>query len=210
MKKNVRIIPQIDKFFFIINKLEKENLNNPDQREIIFCDSEHRPHPKSRQSYLYLKEHLKKMEKGNPEIKKSLFFDEIRSDKCECHYCEKKLTLDNYSIDHYKPKFFGGLNMFCNIKLSCEDCNHMKGAIHPRYMIKTFDIFKKLRKKDVSIPNLTLLNFINKFQKVDNVEKDMLSILIKVEKNWMKDKYDNFNEETYEVRDPNHLQELIL
>lgn len=53
-----------------------------------------------------------------------------------CYYCKTKLTPDfktnkntNVSIDHKKPKYFGGKNTIENTCLCCHQCNIIKGTM---------------------------------------------------------------------------------
>ena len=48
-----------------------------------------------------------------------------------CHWCKKKLTLDNSTLDHAIPLARGGLDNANNWVLACETCNHDRGHAMP-------------------------------------------------------------------------------
>ena len=62
--------------------------------------------------------------------------------KCHgsCHYCHKKLTLNNCDIDHMTPISRGGSNADDNLTLSCPECNESKGNLtENEYLLKIRD-----------------------------------------------------------------------
>ena len=44
----------------------------------------------------------------------------------KCHYCEKSVTPNEFSIDHVEPKTLGGKNNLNNLVISCKSCNIKK------------------------------------------------------------------------------------
>ena len=48
-----------------------------------------------------------------------------------CYICNTRLTLDNYTLDHYIPVYAGGLNDGSNIRFCCYNCNMEKGKRIP-------------------------------------------------------------------------------
>ncbi len=61
---------------------------------------------------------------------------ELLQESQDCHYCEKKLNLENSTLDHVTAKSKGGL---C-VVLCCEECNHRKDNM-------TVDEFKSKHRK---------------------------------------------------------------
>lgn len=62
--------------------------------------------------------------------------------KCHglCHYCHKKLTLDDCHIDHMTPISRGGSNDDDNLTLACPECNESKGTLtENEYLLKICD-----------------------------------------------------------------------
>ncbi|WP_240410756.1 HNH endonuclease [Limosilactobacillus vaginalis] len=62
--------------------------------------------------------------------------------KCHgrCHYCHKKLTIDNCHIDHMTPISKGGSNSDDNLTLACPQCNESKGTLtENEYLLKICD-----------------------------------------------------------------------
>ena len=46
-----------------------------------------------------------------------------------CHYCGKKLNVDNFHVDHMNPLSRGGTNDENNLALACPKCNESKGNL---------------------------------------------------------------------------------
>ncbi len=44
-----------------------------------------------------------------------------------CHYCGRRLTLDQMTIDHIVPLSRGGGHIPGNVAVCCNDCNQLKG-----------------------------------------------------------------------------------
>lgn len=62
--------------------------------------------------------------------------------KCHgrCHYCHKKLTIDNCHIDHMTPISKSGSNSDDNLTLACPQCNESKGTLtENEYLLKICD-----------------------------------------------------------------------
>ena len=54
----------------------------------------------------------------------------------ECAYCDRRLELENMTLDHFLPLKRGGPKGTLNTLLACEECNYCKGKIHPaRYIL---------------------------------------------------------------------------
>ena len=45
-----------------------------------------------------------------------------------CYICQKKLTYEQATVDHFIPLSKGGLNNSNNYRLACEPCNSRKGS----------------------------------------------------------------------------------
>lgn len=44
-----------------------------------------------------------------------------------CIYCDKKLNMENATLDHLVPYSLGGKNTFVNISVACAKCNEKRG-----------------------------------------------------------------------------------
>ena len=60
--------------------------------------------------------------------KKNVFY----RDEGTCQYCNKKLKLSSFTIDHVIPVSQGGLKKWDNIVASCQPCNQKKGSRTPK------------------------------------------------------------------------------
>lgn len=50
----------------------------------------------------------------------------------KCFWCECKLSAENLTLDHLKPKSKGGSNSLENLRLSCSPCNSSRGdSLYP-------------------------------------------------------------------------------
>jgi 5-methylcytosine-specific restriction endonuclease McrA len=49
-----------------------------------------------------------------------------------CVYCDAKVTLGNFTIDHVVPRSQGGDTSWENLVTSCQSCNNRKGNRRPR------------------------------------------------------------------------------
>jgi len=52
-------------------------------------------------------------------------------DEGECQYCGKELALNNYTLDHVKPRVQGGLSSWTNLVTACQRCNKRKAGQTP-------------------------------------------------------------------------------
>lgn len=48
-----------------------------------------------------------------------------------CFWCWKKLTMEDSTVDHLKPKSLGGNSDWSNLVLSCQPCNLARGNKKP-------------------------------------------------------------------------------
>jgi 5-methylcytosine-specific restriction endonuclease McrA len=46
---------------------------------------------------------------------------------CQCVYCQKTISRDVATIEHLKPKCYGGTDHKHNIVLACHACNNLRG-----------------------------------------------------------------------------------
>lgn len=63
------------------------------------------------------------------------------NNKICCHYCQRELTPEEVSVDHYIPQSRGGIDHVENLKTSCSKCNRIKRSLHPH---KEKKVYKKL------------------------------------------------------------------
>lgn len=76
-------------------------------------------------------------------------------DHCVCQYCEKPLTMKEYTRDHVIPESLGGKSGWDNIVISCTSCNSRKdnnmpvGEFKPKRMPykPTYGQMVSIRKK---------------------------------------------------------------
>jgi hypothetical protein len=47
---------------------------------------------------------------------------------CQCVYCGLTYELDQLTLDHVRPKAYGGPNLTSNLVPSCKECNRCKGS----------------------------------------------------------------------------------
>ena len=45
-----------------------------------------------------------------------------------CHWCQARLTRNNFTVEHIKPRFEGGTDDWDNLSIACEPCNTMRGG----------------------------------------------------------------------------------
>lgn len=50
----------------------------------------------------------------------------LRRDDSTCFYCSRKLSRENYALDHLVPQSDGGNNSYRNVVASCHSCNSSK------------------------------------------------------------------------------------
>ena len=90
---------------------------------------------------------------------------------------------DEISIDHYIPYYFGGLTHYHNIKLCCDACNRMKGAIHPENMPVSWNLFKSNITQE---PKPNALNILGQAKELNPQPEELVLIdkLIEKELEW--------------------------
>jgi 5-methylcytosine-specific restriction endonuclease McrA len=65
---------------------------------------------------------------------------------CQCVYCGETYELHELTLDHVKPKCFGGEDLTSNLVPSCWKCNQDKGSNNwLTWMRKTFGITPRER-----------------------------------------------------------------
>lgn len=55
--------------------------------------------------------------------KKNIYY----RDNGKCGYCEKKIKLNEMTIDHIIPRYYGGKHIWENVVVCCDRCNNKKG-----------------------------------------------------------------------------------
>ena len=95
--------------------------------------------------------------------------------KLECFWCEKKLNVDNATIDHITPKCkYKDWEMAwreSNLTISCYDCNHTKSNLDPKlnlHIQRKAELIKYRRAK-LSSKNRKICRSINPY--ADNVQQ---------------------------------------
>lgn len=56
-----------------------------------------------------------------------------------CSYCGVHLTLDEATLDHWKPRAEGGKNANTNLRIACVICNRAKGRLQPNVFLAWLD-----------------------------------------------------------------------
>ncbi len=56
-------------------------------------------------------------------------------DKGKCHYCEKKISRKEFTMDHVVPLSRGGTSTKGNIVVCCKECNNQKKSLTPVEML---------------------------------------------------------------------------
>lgn len=126
--------------------IERSQLRKLHDAPIVFLDQEF--NPQSHVSLVMLNNYFKKLETqptfniSKIDIEKTKKSHLGVDNKIECFYCKNHIELSKISLDHYIPQHFGGRSHYHNLKLSCDSCNKMKGAIHPELMPVSWKIFK--------------------------------------------------------------------
>ena len=183
-------------FFKCQKSIERQNLNQPSKKVLVMDSGS--PDPTSHTSGLLLKAYYFKLEK-NPQLGLSDldFHFSIKNhlnDKREihCYYCNKSVSEQNITIDHFKPKAFKGANQYFNIKLSCKNCNESKGGIYPQKMPITFKLFlsKVNENKKYQCLDILMEAKENCLHLMDENETSLLNRLILMELKWRSDSRD--------------------
>jgi 5-methylcytosine-specific restriction endonuclease McrA len=50
-------------------------------------------------------------------------------EKGRCHWCQKRLTIHNFTIEHLKPRIEGGGDEWSNLSIACNECNTTRGGL---------------------------------------------------------------------------------
>lgn len=61
----------------------------------------------------------------------TLYRNHVKKGHFHCEYCQKKLEMNETSIDHFIPRSKNGKDHWTNYKIACMPCNQVKSSIHP-------------------------------------------------------------------------------
>lgn len=61
--------------------------------------------------------------------------ERIGMGQAPCYYCPRMIDVRNFQPDHYEPLELGGGHGLENLRVACEDCNRIKGAMPPQDFI---------------------------------------------------------------------------
>ena len=86
----------------------------------------------------------------NPPLKRT---NVLARDNFECQYCEKKLRLEEATLDHVIPRSQGGITSWENVVCCCKRCNRKKGGRTPK------EARMRLKTKPVRPDWLPVINF---------------------------------------------------
>ena len=74
--------------------------------------------------------HIKRERKKARELKKTQWWQNLLN-KGICHFCHKKFSADELTMDHLVPVSRGGKSNKGNIVVCCKDCNNLKKYYTP-------------------------------------------------------------------------------
>lgn len=100
---------------------------------------------------------------GNSKTRRKAFKAVVlsKNKKLQCQYCDKSLTYETATIDHFYPTDCGGPDKFHNYRISCNNCNYTKGN-----EIHTFDPGCLLTYTEIQILELVgKTNFVTMIEK---------------------------------------------
>ncbi|HBM16847.1 MAG TPA: HNH endonuclease [Lentisphaeria bacterium] len=80
------------------------------------------------------KSHIEREKKKAAEMRKSNWWQNLLQ-KGICHYCRKKFTPEELTMDHVVPLSRGGKSSRGNIVLCCKECNNNKKYLTPVELI---------------------------------------------------------------------------
>ena len=78
--------------------------------------------------------HVKREREKARELRKSSWWKNILQ-KGICHYCGKKFSPDELTMDHILPVVRGGKSTRGNVVPCCKECNNRKKYLTPAEMI---------------------------------------------------------------------------
>jgi hypothetical protein len=87
-------------------------------------------------------------------------------DEQRCQYCERHFDARLLTMDHVKPRCYGGKTNWQNVVLACTACNSKKGNKTNMYPIKEpikpmiGDLINKARRNPIIIPNENWIPYI--------------------------------------------------
>jgi len=70
--------------------------------------------------------HIKRERANARELRKSRWWKEKIHQNPVCHYCERKLPVEEVTMDHLIPLSQGGMTTKGNVVIACKACNNEK------------------------------------------------------------------------------------
>jgi 5-methylcytosine-specific restriction endonuclease McrA len=46
-----------------------------------------------------------------------------------CHWCRCRITFDQATVDHVRPRSEGGVDELSNVVIACDDCNQLRNKL---------------------------------------------------------------------------------
>ena len=78
--------------------------------------------------------HVKRERKKAREMRNTQWWQNLLN-KGECHYCHKKFSPEELTMDHVVPLCRGGKSTKGNIVACCKECNSLKKHLTPAEML---------------------------------------------------------------------------
>lgn len=78
--------------------------------------------------------HIKREREKARELRKSSFYQNLLN-RGICHYCGKKFSREELTMDHVVPVVRGGKSTKGNVVVCCKECNNKKKYLTPVEMI---------------------------------------------------------------------------
>lgn len=170
--------------------IERSNTINKEEKHLVFT---YTPHIQSLGSLLLLKNQYQKMEQLNcgDTNKKELSLIKKNHlnehNEGECYYCKNYFPEDELNYDHFIPLYLGGQHTTSNLKITCLDCNGIKGSIHPHQMPYSWELFKNNISQKSYKNSLHLLRSVEQsliFKTLSELEQSLVSKIIIKELEW--------------------------
>ena len=129
-------------------------------QQMEYADQKQSPMVKSQIDYIVVQDKCYNFNHSNYSFVQmnAIFNHIVNENDFKCVYCQEKMIPKQLSLDHFLPRYEGGLDEVSNFRVSCYPCNHIKSAINPYTDTKIFSAF--LEYVNLGKPN-SRNNFLN-------------------------------------------------